>query len=238
MGENTAFSVGHHDGGEGSSSTTLEPATKTLGQHQQLGVALSASMPPPQQSFTKQSGTANKNWLCANCRSVVYNQDERCRVCNGIQVKIPGEQLTKSSPLKLCMMLERLSPSASIGVTDIHSPAGSLGVVTVSKDEDDHFYKDEDEELCGSSANFSPRHEIVFEQEDLLRPIDPVAQILSAVPSPTPLVVVKPKATVRTGAASAAPPKEETAAIQAIEEKLKRKAVPNDNSMSPKIRRL
>jgi hypothetical protein len=113
-------------------------------------------------------------WPCANCHSVVHVQDERCPVCHGIQVKIPPE-----SPVAQKGFLERLSPAT---VTPLRERLVALVAAPTVANTSVSLTEIEDDDLSVSVS--SPEHDIILEVD--LRPTDPVAVTLAAVPSPLP----------------------------------------------------
>jgi hypothetical protein len=136
----------------------------------------------PQANFpalteTNTSSDSESKWPCANCHSVVHVQDERCPMCHGIQVKIPPE-----SPGTLKRLFERLSPAT---VTPLRERGSAIAVVSVNTSASTYILTEiEDDDLSVSVG--SPEHDTDIILEDDLRPTDPVAVTLAAVPSPLP----------------------------------------------------
>jgi hypothetical protein len=98
-------------------------------------------------------------------------------MCHGIQVKIPPE-----SPGTLKRLFERLSPAT---VTPLRERGSAIAVVSVNTSASTYILTEiEDDDLSVSVG--SPEHDTDIILEDDLRPTDPVAVTLAAVPSPLP----------------------------------------------------
>jgi hypothetical protein len=123
------------------------------------------------------SDSEENKWPCANCHSVVHVQDERCPVCQGIQVKIPPE-----SPVVQKRFFERCSP-ATVTVTPLRERLVIMVDTTTAANTSVFLTEIEDDDDLSVSVG-SPEHDIIFEVD--LRPTDPVAVTLAAESSPLP----------------------------------------------------
>jgi hypothetical protein len=128
-------------------------------------------------STTSSDNESETKWPCANCHSVVHIQDERCPVCQGIQVKIPPE-----SPVVQKRFFERCSP-ATVTVTPLRERLVVMVDSTTEANTSVFLTEIEDDDDLSVSVG-SPEHDIIFEVD--LRPTDPVAVTLAAESSPLP----------------------------------------------------
>ena len=128
-------------------------------------------------SESESDSDSETKWPCANCHSVVRIQDERCPVCQGIQVKIPPE-----TPVAQKRFFERCSP-ATVTVAPLRERLVVMVDTTTAANTSVFLTEIEDDDDLSVSV-YSSEHDTIFEVD--LRPTDPVAVTLAAESSPLP----------------------------------------------------
>lgn len=118
-------------------------------------------------------------WPCANCHSVVHVQDERCPMCQGVQVKV---KIPPEFPVVQKRFFERCSP-ATVTVTPLRERLVVMVDTATTANTSVSLTEFEDDDDLSVSVG-SPEHDIIFEVD--LRPTDPVAVTLAAESSPLP----------------------------------------------------
>ena len=95
-------------------------------------------------SSSNDESKLESSWPCANCHSILTNNEQRCRICGGLQVKIASKQTPKQQQeFFLIAASPRLTPSPhtpqrpssakhNTSTTPVPSPAASPELLALS----------------------------------------------------------------------------------------------------------